>query len=132
MALCNERKTPMIDDCVSKAGKKFSAFFILDDELDCKIQFDDSRQTGGTIRLTCPKCGKSELQSTTYQIRCDCGLKLNKSICGHTLTEEETSLLLTGKQTPVIKGLQGKSKKFDAAFKMNANMDGIDFVFPEK
>lgn len=61
--------------------------------------------------ITCPKCGESLLESSSYGYKCRCGLFLERVQYGKELTEDVLNFLITNKRTPVY---QGKDRKYSA------------------
>lgn len=90
---------------------------------------------------TCPVCGK-ELFMTENGYFCSgykrtgagCKFGFSKTIGGHTLTEDETKLLLSGRNTDVITGFVSKTgKPFDAQLVIDRNDAGaVKMKFPTK
>lgn len=80
------------------------------------------------IDARCPMCGQ-ELKATTKVIGCSaCAFKIWPEICGKTLTAGQLNQLLTTGRTGTIKGFTGKSGKFDASLRLNAEGKSL-FVF---
>lgn len=89
---------------------------------------------------TCPHCGK-ELFMTENGYFCSgykkdgkgCKFSFGKSICGHTMTDDEIVALLKGGSTGFIQGLVSKSgNTFEAEFAMDAKDGSIKMRFPSK
>lgn len=84
--------------------------------------------------LLCPKCGVAPVNFYPKVIKCsdpDCNLLLFPSLCGKMLTNDVIQILLSGKQTDLIKGFKSKSgKSFEAALVLDADFK-MQFVFPD-
>lgn len=87
-------------------------------------------------KILCPKCkkgyifeGKKSFGCSEYKNGCD--FNIWKEISGKTLSLSMIEKLVSGKQTPVIKGFKSKAgKSFDAALEYK---DGkVNFVFQNK
>ena len=129
------KKTRLIDGFTSKKGKKFAAYVILDENKEISFDFPDENDalTPNAKISTCPKCG-AEMINTKWDYHCTneaCSVKLSKFICKKWLTDAELERIFTKGKSPLIKGLQGKQKKFDAYLKWDG-ADRYEFEFPQK
>jgi DNA topoisomerase-3 len=133
-ALCKGKETTLIKGFLSKSGKKFDAKLIIkseNNEHKLSFAFENKPQGPTMTGKICPVCGKT-LQDTTYNLKCECGFSLNKTICNKLLNEKEIDTLLAGGIVQA-KGLVSKSgKKFNAGLKYNKEKKGIDFMFDKK
>ena len=129
------KKTRLIDGFTSKKGKKFAAYVTLDENKEISFDFPDENDalTPNAKISTCPKCG-AEIINTKWDYHCTneaCSVKLSKFICKKWLTDAELERIFTKGKSPLIKGLQGKQKKFDAYLKWDG-ADRYEFEFPQK
>ena len=80
----------------------------------------------------CPNCGEA-LQESAKIIKCNCGFKLFKSVCGHELTEDEISKFFSDGTTGLITGLVSKKgNTFNAEVVLNSDMTGTELKFEER
>lgn len=84
--------------------------------------------------LTCPKCKAAPVNFYPKVVKCSdpaCDLVLFSIICGKKLSNDVIHILLTGKQTGVIKGFKSKAgKTFDASLVLDEELN-IKYQFPE-
>lgn len=82
----------------------------------------------------CPKCGK-QVNLYPKVAKCSdtgCGLMVFTSLCGKTLPNDILQVLLSGKQTCVVKGFKSKAGKlFDAALILDEEYK-VKFVFDNR
>ncbi len=126
-ALLNNRKTDVIKNFKSKAGKIFDAALCLDEENN--IKFDFGEQSEETSSIECPMCSE-KLIKKRYSYECACGFQIPHTIAKKQLTEAQVKQLIAGR-TGIIHGFTGKTgKRFDAILLYK---DGnIEFNFPRK
>ena len=113
---------------VSKAGKPFSAYLIINDSNEMKMSFE----TG----IACPKCGSPIVLkgkgwgcSKDYK---ECGFMVWNEVAGVSLTEADFRNLMSGKATRLIHNFTSKAgKTFDAKLKMGPDLK-IQYEFPPK
>ena len=114
---------------VSKTGKKFDAYLVLDENKKVAFSFERPRDAAESP-LPCPMCGKPLIEKTNLYACSDggCGFVLWKKVAGKTLGQKQVEQLLKNGQTGVIKGFTSKAgKKFDA--KLQFKNGKTSFVF---
>ncbi|KAA6314981.1 DNA topoisomerase 3, partial [termite gut metagenome] len=97
-----------------------------------KELLDTSFSLPGGETVCCPKCGIAPVNFYPKVVKCadpGCDLILFTSLYGKTLPNDVMHVLLSGKQTDIIKGFKGKTgKTFHAALKLDENFR-IKFEF---
>lgn len=98
--LLNDGKTGLIEDFVSKAGKTFSAYLVLNG--DGRTEFEFPQRTEAVIdeSLRCPVCGAA-IRKTEKVWGCttpDCEFVIFKELAGHVFTDEEKTALIHGEK----------------------------------
>lgn len=135
--LLNKGRTGLIKGFVSKSGKKFNAYLVIDSESkEIKFDFLSDRER----EMVCPICGKPMKKSKYGYICSDfsrdgsgCDFSVNTEICKKKISEVQVSLLLKNGRTDVIKGFKSKAgKEFDAALVLNKETHKIDFEFARR
>lgn len=134
----------LIKGFMSKDGKKYDAYLVLDQDKRCRISFslDGSSSDGdkNTVKImgNCPKCGEPVLeQSLSWSCsREGCGFAIWKKMGSKehpkAITEKQAKQLLENGRTELIKNFTGKSgRKFDAYLVLNKDKT-IGFEFPKK
>ncbi len=126
------KKTRLIDGFISQKGNKFSAYLCLNDDKGLKFEFPAQDENTSNVITKCPKCG-SAMESSKWDYHCSngCPVKLSKYVCKKWIPESELEKIFTKGKSGLIKGLQGKSKKFDAYLKWDKG-ESYEFDFPQK
>lgn len=124
--------TGLVKNLTSKSGKKYDCHFVLsEDKKGADFKFPERTQEETTYK--CPNCNEMILKNgMVFECKDNCGFKLWSRCCGVDLTEQQIEMFFKKGSTGVIKGLQGKSKKFDAAIVLSNNNLGTEFAFPKK
>lgn len=82
------------------------------------------QQTDEQTTATCPSCGGKVLIKDSFA-KCqtkECGLFMNRTVCGKRIGTKTVVKLLEGKTTGIVKGLKGKTgKEFEARLKLEIN-----------
>jgi DNA topoisomerase-3 len=108
---------------VSKEKSKFKAKLILKD--DKTIAFDFSSG------ITCPMCKKEDIRINKGGAFCDCGLKVFRTVAGHTLTDAELKRLVQRGRVDGITDFVGKTGNvFEASLVLENGK--TTFVFPDR
>ncbi len=93
------------------------------------IFYDPTERTSDVI---CPFC-KAQMTQTDTSYKCHCGFRFYKEIAKHTLTEEEISILLSGKETDYIRFYSSKNREyFNRKLKLNRREKQIKYVNSKK
>ena len=135
--LVKKGRTGLIKGFVSKSGKKFNAYLVVDPESkDIKFDFMSEKER----EMVCPICGKG-MKKSKYGYICEnfskdgngCNFSVNTEICRKKISEAQVSALLKNGRTDVIKGFKSKAgKDFDAALVVNKETHKIDFEFAKR
>lgn len=135
--LLNKGRTGLLKGFVSKSGKKFNAYLVIDKESgDIKFDFMSEKER----EMVCPVCGKP-MKKSKYGYICSefsrdgngCNFAVNTEICKKKISETQVSALLKKGRTDVIKGFKSKAgKEFDAALVLNKETHKIDFEFAKR
>ena len=127
------KKTRLIDGFVSPKKKtKFVAYLTLS-ETGIKFEFPTEEAVANEAIKTCPKCG-ADMISSKFDYHCSneaCDVRLSKYVCKKWIPDNEIEKIFTKGKSGLIKGLQGKSKKFDAYLKWNQG-SSYEFEFPQR
>ena len=132
--LLNKGRTGLIKGFVSKSGKKFNAYLVIDSESkDIKFDFLSDRER----EMVCPICSKPMKKSKYGYICSDfsrdgsgCDFSVNTEICKKRISEAQVAMLLKNGRTDVIKGFKSKAgKEFDASLVVNKETHKVDFEF---
>lgn len=111
-----------------KKGIEVYAGQITEELLNTKLSLPEQET------MPCPKCGK-DVKYYPKVAKCsnpDCGLMLFTSLSGNKLSIDVIRTLLSGKQTPTVKGFKSKTGKyFDAALVLDEEYK-IKFIFDNK
>lgn len=76
-------------------------------------------QQNARLDTPCPQCGKPIVISEKVFACTGCSLKIWRTLCGKTLTDNQIATLVKAGKTPVIKGFTSKAgKKFDAMLRL--------------
>ncbi len=135
--LLTKGRTGLIKGFISKSGKKFNAYLVIDSESkDIKFDFLSDRER----EMVCPICGKPMKKSKYGYICSDfsrdgngCDFSVNTEICKKKISEAQVSALLKNGRTDVIKGFKSKAgREFDAALVVNRETHKIDFEFAKR
>ena len=135
--LLNKGRTGLIKGFVSKSGKKFNAYLVIDSEIkEIKFDFLSDRER----EMVCPICGKPMKKSRYGYICSDfsrdgngCDFSVNTEICKKKISEAQVAMLLKNGRTDVIKGFKSKAgKEFDASLVVNKETHKIDFEFAKQ
>ena len=103
-----------------------------------KVRFDEDNQkivfenTELESSYKCPTCGNA-LTLSGLQYKCNCGFTF-WTIVGREkkkLTENQIKSFFTNGTTGVVRGIMGKSKKFDAEIVLKSNKRETEFKFAE-
>jgi len=148
-------RTDLLQRFISRKGRPFKAFLVLNDKKDVGFEFEkrEPKSKGETkpriaapkIDFTgkqsvgeCPKCGGKIFETETSYIcersqadRTPCKFKLSKTILGRDIPKEQAEKLLTTGKTDLLEGFISKrGRPFAAYLKLE---DGkVGFEFPEK
>lgn len=120
---------------LSKKGTEFTAKLKLKSNLkELEFVFPSAKVEGKKVGV-CPKCGKNVVATDGKfgkYYRCEeCDFKIGGTIAGKTISEANAKLLLTQKETKVIKGFtSSKGKNFDAKLKIDED-NKVVFAFEE-
>lgn len=112
--LLNKGRTGLLKGFVSKSGKKFNAYLVIDKESgDIKFDFMSEKER----EMVCPVCGKPMKKSKYGYIYSEfsrdgngCNFAVNTEICKKKISETQVSALLKNGRTDVIKRLQVKGR----------------------
>lgn len=109
-----------LDGFVSKAGKPFSATLVLNNG-STEFKFENNASGGdGVLDSPCPVCGQQTVKMNKNGAFCECGLKIFRTVAGHTLTDAELKDLIVKGQTKTINGFKSKNgKEFSASIILN-------------
>lgn len=132
--LLETKKTDIIKGFVSKSGKKFDHYLILNE--DNKIAFAPFDNAEKKIIGTCPKCGKQVVETfkaySCENSKDNCGFVIWKTIAGKAISETQVKKLLAKKKTDLISGFKSKTgNKFDAYLVIKDDFT-TGFEFPPK
>lgn len=106
--ICND-ENPILD-LKNKDGVPFKAKVKFNRELK---RFDLEYINDCTeLNITCPICNQKFKESKFYY-QCDCGLKLNKTCCGHQITSDELALILSD-QSPIFNFTKKSGEPFQS------------------
>ncbi len=111
ISLCKSGKT-RVKTMTSKAGKKYKARVILNEDQTFGQEFDD-----GSTNMKCPKCG-SPIKSFSRGYQCEsdtCDFIVWNNVSGKQISDEQMRKLIKTGETDTIKGF--KSKKENSAHK---------------
>jgi len=148
-------RTDLLERFISRKGRPFKAFLVLNDKKDVGFEFEKRTPkpkgerkartaapkidfTGKESIGTCPKCGgkifeieNSYICERSQSAKTPCKFKLSKTILGRDIPQEQAQKLLTTGKTDLIEGFISKrGRPFSAYLKWE---DGkIGFEFPEK
>src|SRR5947199_2582698 len=148
-------KTDLLERFISRKGRPFKAFLVLNDKKDVGFEFEKRdpkakkerkpKEPAAKIDFTgkeslgeCPVCGGKIFETDTAYIcehsqvdRKPCKFKLSKTILGREIAKEQAQKLLTRGKTDLLEGFISKrGRPFSAYLKLE---DGkIGFEFPEK
>ena len=148
-------RTDLLQRFISRKGRPFKAFLVLNDKKDVGFEFEKREPkskgerkpriaapkidfTGKQSVGKCPKCGGKIFETETSYIcersqadRTPCKFKLSKTILGRDIPKEQAEKLLTTGKTDLLEGFISKrGRPFAAYLKLE---DGkVGFEFPEK
>ncbi len=148
-------RTDLLQRFISRKGRPFKAFLVLNDKKDVGFEFEKREPkskgerkpriaapkidfTGKQSVGKCPKCGGKIFETETSYIcersqadRTPCKFKLSKTILGRDIPKEQAEKLLTTGKTDLLEGFISKrGRPFAAYLKFE---DGkVGFEFPEK
>src|SRR5213083_936062 len=148
-------KTDLLDRFISRKGRPFKAFLVLNDKKDVGFEFEKREPkakkegkaaevapkidfTGSEPIGKCPKCGGKIFETENSYIcersqadRRPCKFKLSKTILGREISKEQAQKLVMLGKTDLLDGFISKrGRPFSAYLKLE---DGkIRFEFPEK
>ena len=148
-------RTDLLDKFVSKRGRKFKAFLVIDSE--CKVGFEFEKKekraakkktSEPAVKLDfagqepvgqCPRCKGKVFESDT-QFLCErtqadakkCKFKSGKEICGRKISREEMAQLLTDGRTSLLENFTSKYGKPFAAHLVVDDKGKTVFEFPER
>ncbi len=130
--LLKSGRSGLIKGFKSKAGKKFSAYLVLD-KSSGEITFDFSSEAEKSF--SCPFCG-AQMEKGRYSYRCsggECGFQAPAEICRKRLTVPQVTALLTKGRTGLIKGFRSKTgKPFSAVLYIDRSERTVKFEFQNK
>ncbi len=148
-------KTDLLERFISRKGRPFKAFLVLNEKKDVGFEFEKRepkakkerkpREPAPKIDFTgkeplgeCPMCGGKIFETDTSYIcehsqadRKPCKFKLSKTILGREISKEQAQKLLTNGKTDLLEGFISKrGRAFSAYLKLE---DGkVGFEFPER
>jgi DNA topoisomerase III len=148
-------KTDLLERFISRKGRPFKAYLVLNDKKDVGFEFEKREPkarkerkpkeparkidfTGKEPLGECPMCGGKIFETDTSYIcehsqadRKPCKFKLSKTILGREISKEQAQKLLTDGKTDLLDGFISKrGRPFSAYLKLE---DGkVGFEFPEK
>src|SRR5438067_10338927 len=148
-------KTDLLERFISRKGRPFKAFLVLNDKKDVGFEFEKRDPKAKKERKTkepvakidftgkeplgdCSTCGGKIFETETSYIcehsqadRTPCKFKLSKTILGREIPKEQAQKLLTTGKTDLLEGFISKrGRPFSAYLKLE---DGkVGFEFPEK
>lgn len=148
-------KTDLLERFISRKGRPFKAFLVLNDKKDVGFEFEKrdpkakkerkTKEPAAKIDFTgkeplgeCPTSGGKVFEIETSYIcedsqadRKPCKFKLSKTILGREIPKEQAQKLLTTGKTDLLEGFISKrGRPFAAYLKLE---DGkVGFEFPEK
>jgi len=136
--LLGDGRTDLLDRFVSKRGRKFKAFLVIDSEGKVGFEFEKKEKrvakkkssepavkldfTGQEPVGRCPRC-KGKVFESDAQYLCErtqaeskkCKFKSGKEICGRPISREEMAQLLADGRTPLLENFTSKYGKPFAA-----------------
>ncbi|MGB0578956.1 MAG: DNA topoisomerase III [Limisphaerales bacterium] len=155
--LLADGKTDLLDQFVSKRGRKFKAFLVIDaeggvgfefekkegraakkkagkKEPEVKLDFKDQTSIG-----TCPRC-KGKVFTSDSQYLCErtqadtkkCKFKSGKEVCQRAITPEEMGQLLKDGRTGLLENFTSKYGKPFSAFLVLDDKGKTVFEFPDR
>jgi len=146
-------KTDLLPRFISKRGRPFKAFLVLEKSGKVGFEFEprapkasDSKKaepveridfSGQTSLGACPKCGGNMYQSETHYL-CEntqaegkrCTFKLEKVRCERPVPVEQLQKLLRDKKTDLLEFISRRGKPFKAWLTLKGK-GKIEFEFPE-
>lgn len=149
-------KTDLLDQFVSKRGRKFKAFLVIDDKGKVGFEFEKREDRAAKKKGAkkepevildfstmeplgpCPRCsGKVYMSESQYV--CEntqaeskkCKFKSGREICQRAITPEEMGLLLTDKRTGLLENFTSRFGKPFSAFLVLDEKGKSVFEFPE-
>jgi DNA topoisomerase-3 len=148
-------RTDLLQRFISRKGRPFKAFLVLNDKKDVGFEFEKREAKANKARKPkepaakidfigkeplgeCPACGGKIFETETSYVcehsqvdRKPCKFKLSKTILGREIPTEQAKKLLTTEKTDLLDGFISKrGRPFSAYLKLE---DGkVGFEFPEK
>src|SRR5438477_213629 len=148
-------KTDLLERFISRKGRPFKAFLVLNEKKDVGFEFEKREPkakkerkprepvpkidfTGKEPLGECPMCGGKIFETDASYIcehsqadRKPCKFKLSKTILGREISKEQAQKLLTNGKTDLLEGFISKrGRAFSAYLKLE---DGkVGFEFPER
>ncbi len=117
----------------SKAGKEWEQELYYDAQ-NHKLEFVKGPDASGEARETdwsCPNCGE-RLSDDGRSLKCACGFKLWKTVCGRELSEAELDNFFNSGDTGLIRGLKSKAgKEFSAHIVLADDRKGSKLAFED-
>jgi DNA topoisomerase III len=157
--LLSEGRTDLLTKFVSKRGRPFSAFLVLDGEKNVRFEFEKRERGAGKTRRSaeptepapkldftgqqpvgrCPRCGGRVFESETDYL-CEnsqaesrpCRFKTGKVILHQALSREEVQRLLETGRTGLIEGFISKSGRPFKAWLVVQDRKKVGFEFPDR
>ncbi len=155
--LLADGKTDLLDQFVSKKGRKFKAFLIVDGEGKVGFAFEEKKPREGAkkkgdsppaekLDLTglepigkCPKCS-GKVFATEQQFLCErtlaesrkCKFKSSREICQRPVTIEEFQKLLTSGKSDLLEGFTSRFGKPFSAYLVVDEKGKVSFDFPPR
>jgi DNA topoisomerase III len=150
-------KTDLLDQFVSKRGRKFKAFLVIDAEGKVSFEFEKredraaKKKAGKSVPEVkldftkmeplgeCPRCS-GKIFATEDQYLCErsqaeakkCKFKSGREICQRKITDDEMRQLLTEKRTGLLEGFTSRYGKPFSAFLILDEKGKTVFEFPEE
>ncbi|MBL6764758.1 MAG: DNA topoisomerase III [Verrucomicrobiae bacterium] len=148
-------RTDLLDQFVSKRGRKFKAFLVIDGEGKVGFEFEKKEKRAAkkkssepAVKLDfsgmepvgqCPRC-KGKVFEAGDQFLCEksqaetraCKFKSGREICGRAVTREEMSQLLSNKRTALLENFTSKYGKPFSAHLVIDDKGKTVFEFPER
>jgi DNA topoisomerase-3 len=153
--LLSTGKTDLLERFISRKGRPFKAFLVLNDKKDVGFEFEKREPrpkgerkpkepaikidfTGKESLGKCPKCGGKIFETETSYIcersqadRKRCKFKLSKTILGREIPREQAQKLIANGKTDLLDNFISKrGRPFSAYLKLED--DKVGFEFPEK
>ena len=125
--------TGRIKNVLSKKGNRYECNLVLNkDKTGAEIKLPERKSE--KTKYKCPKCKAGIIKSgLLYTCQNQCGFKLYASLSGGVLLKDEQieNFFIKG-TTGLVRGIQGKTRKFNAQIVLNADKSGTEFKYPKR